>query len=140
MTRAFTGSLLPAGEPRPAPAGGTWDAIRVPAADAAMLQITYRAPAIRHPAGRTVTWLLPPAAAAGWDLPVVAELVPAGRPVLVPPAHWVGEAAGRPVWWTAPPEGGGLVPDAEELRAALGRLLILGRRTTGEERMGWGSW
>lgn len=117
-------------------AGHHWDAIQTPAVDGALLQIRYQAPAITDRLRRTVTWLVPRGAAGGWELPVVARVLPAGEPLVVPPATWIGPAdtrgVERPIYWTADPtDGGGLVPAPAMLEAALARLLILGRRTPG---------
>ncbi len=99
------------------PCGRWWDGVRVDSYDGIRALAHLKddsGPIVEDVADRTMMWLVPVGAAAGWRLPCV-HILGSGRWVSVPPAT----ADGVLVWRVRPPTVGDDLTPPEKLRDAL---------------------
>jgi hypothetical protein len=106
---------------RARPCGRWFDAVRVARFDGvlAISRLQERSgPVIEDQGAGVLCWLVPVAAADGWELPGV-EVLGMGCSLAVPPARWTQGPAVR--WLIAPGVGGDCLTNPSSLRDALAR-------------------
>jgi hypothetical protein len=110
---------------RPVLCGRWWDAVTVDAFDGvrALAHLGDECgPFIEDRAAATMTWLVAPDCAAGWELRGV-RVRGLGHWLTLPPTMWEGS----PRWRRVPPEQQGWLTRPTALHAALGAVLPAGR-------------
>ncbi|TDC67777.1 hypothetical protein [Streptomyces hainanensis] len=114
---------------RTLPAGRWWDAVVVDSFTAIYVLgrlIGRSGPVVEDQGRQLALWLLPPGAAANWDLPGV-QVLGHGHYVTIPPAEWCWgpwwEDARRPIRWLVPLLGEDHRADPAALHLALARTV-----------------